>query len=41
MKMEHVLRAPRDGFVKSVNGKAGGNVKKGVVVVSFEELVQE
>lgn len=38
MKMEHVLKAPRNGRVKSVGGTAGSNVAKGVAVVIFEEL---
>lgn len=37
MKMEHVLKAPRNGTVKSVAGKAGTNVAKGAAVVTFEE----
>lgn len=35
MKMEHVLKAPRDGVVKSVAGAAGSNVAKGAAVVTF------
>lgn len=35
MKMEHVLKAPRDGVVKSVSGAAGSNVAKGAAVVTF------
>lgn len=38
MKMEHVLKAPRDGVVASVFGAAGGNVAKGAAVVTFEEV---
>lgn len=42
MKMEHVLKAPRDGVVKSVAGVAGTNVAKGAAVVTFvEETVVE
>jgi 3-methylcrotonyl-CoA carboxylase alpha subunit len=37
MKMEHVLKAPRDGVVKAVGGVAGQNVAKGAAVVKFEE----
>uniref|UniRef100_A0A336K5K3 CSON001039 protein n=1 Tax=Culicoides sonorensis TaxID=179676 RepID=A0A336K5K3_CULSO len=37
MKMEHVLKAPKDGIVKSVAGEAGINVAKNQVVVSFEQ----
>lgn len=35
MKMEHVLKAPRDGIVESVAGEAGSNVAKGAAVVTF------
>lgn len=35
--MEHVLKAPRDGVVKSVGGVAGSNMKKGAAVVTFED----
>lgn len=38
MKMEHVLKASRDGVVKSVGGKAGDNVAKGKAIVVFEEV---
>jgi len=37
MKMEHVLKAPRDGLVKSVVGEVGINVAKNAAVVTFEE----
>lgn len=37
MKMEHVLKATRDGVVKSVGGKAGDNVAKGAAIVTFED----
>lgn len=37
MKMEYVIKAPRDAVVKSVNGQLGKNVKKGEVIVSFVE----
>lgn len=36
MKMEYVLKAPKDGIVKSVNTKLGQSVKKGEVIVAFE-----
>lgn len=36
MKMEHVLKAPRNGVVKSVGGKVGDNLAKGAAVVTFE-----
>lgn len=35
MKMEYVLKAPRDGIVKSVSTKLGQNVAKGEVIVKF------
>lgn len=35
--MEHVLKAPRDGKVKSVAGVAGINVAKNQAIVTFEE----
>ena len=38
MKMEHVLKAPRDGVVKSVGGVVGGNVGKGAAIVIFQDL---
>lgn len=41
MKMEHVLKAPRDGVVKSIGGKPGDNVAKGAAIVIFEELVND
>lgn len=41
MKMEHVLKAPRDGIVKSVAGNAGINVAKNQAVVTFEEEPKE
>lgn len=37
MKMEYVLKAPKDGVVKSVNTKLGQSVSKGEVIVAFEE----
>lgn len=37
MKMEYVLKAPKDGVVKSVSGKLGESVIKGEVIVAFEE----
>lgn len=37
MKMEHVLKAPRDGIVERVAGEAGTNVAKGAAVVTFVE----
>lgn len=41
MKMEHVLKAPRNGVVKSVGGKVGDNLAKGAAVVTFEVEVEE
>lgn len=40
MKMEHVLKAPRDGVVESVSGGAGSNVAKGEAVVTFVEVAE-
>jgi 3-methylcrotonyl-CoA carboxylase alpha subunit len=37
MKMEHVLKAAKDGVVKSVGGQPGDNVAKGAVIVNFEK----
>lgn len=37
MKMEYVLKAPKDGVVKSVSSKLGQSVTKGEVIVAFEE----
>lgn len=36
MKMEHVLKAPRDGVVKST-GAVGTNVAKNAAIVTFED----
>lgn len=36
MKMEHVLKAPKDGVVDKVNAQVGDSVAKGAVIVSFE-----
>lgn len=41
MKMEHVLKAPKDAVVKSVGGQAGDNMAKGAVIVTFEEEAGE
>lgn len=41
MKMEHVLKAPRDGVVKSVGGQPGDNMAKGAAIVTFEEEQEE
>jgi biotin carboxyl carrier protein len=37
MKMEHLIRAPRDGRVRSVEAKAGEMVNGGVPLVEMEE----
>lgn len=37
MKMEYVLKAPRDGIVKSINATVGKFVAKGEIVVAFEK----
>lgn len=37
MKMEYVLKASKDGIVKSVNSKLGQSVTKGEVIVAFEQ----
>lgn len=37
MKMEHVLKAPRDAVVKTVGGQPGDNMAKGSAIVTFEE----
>lgn len=36
MKMEHVLKAAKDGVVKAVPNAEGENVRKGAVLVAFE-----
>ncbi|XP_055918978.1 methylcrotonoyl-CoA carboxylase subunit alpha, mitochondrial [Eupeodes corollae] len=36
MKMEHVLKAPRDGVVKSVSAKQGDNVLKGKPIIKLD-----
>ncbi|ALC45447.1 CG2118 [Drosophila busckii] len=35
MKMEHILKAPKDATIKSVGGAEGDNVAKGAAVVTF------
>lgn len=37
MKMEYVIKAPRDAIVKSVSAQLGKNVAKSEVIVSFVE----
>lgn len=39
MKMEYVLKAPRDGTVERVSTKLGQNVAKGEVIVKFEDEI--
>ncbi|GAA4835132.1 acetyl-CoA carboxylase biotin carboxyl carrier protein subunit [Algivirga pacifica] len=36
MKMENVIKSPRDGVIKKLNRKAGENVEKNTVLVSFQ-----
>jgi biotin carboxyl carrier protein len=36
MKMENVLRAPRDGFIDKVNLTVGEAVDKGAILVTYE-----
>lgn len=36
--MEHVLKAPKDGVVKSVGAASGANVAKGAKIVVFEDV---
>lgn len=38
MKMEHSLKAPRDGVVKAVGASVGEQVAEGVMVVELEEV---
>ena len=37
MKMEHLIRAPRDGKVKSVSAQVGAMVQSGAVLAELEE----
>lgn len=37
MKMEHVLKAPREGTIKFINPNLGKNISKGEAVVVFED----
>lgn len=41
MKMEYVLKAPRDGVVKGVNADVGQSVAKGAVIIEFERKEEE
>jgi 3-methylcrotonyl-CoA carboxylase alpha subunit len=36
MKMENVLRAPRDGKIERVDAQVGEAVEKGAVLVAYE-----
>ncbi|KAH8232657.1 hypothetical protein KR032_011338, partial [Drosophila birchii] len=35
MKMEHILKAPKDAVIKSIGGAEGDNVAKGAAVITF------
>lgn len=37
MKMEHILKAPKDAVIKSIGGAEGSNVAKGSAVITFED----
>lgn len=37
MKMEHILKAPKDAVIKSIGGAEGSNVAKGAAIITFEE----
>ena len=37
MKMEHTLRAPRDGVIASVSAAIGDQVDEGALLVTLEE----
>jgi 3-methylcrotonyl-CoA carboxylase alpha subunit len=37
MKMEHAIKAPHDGVVKSFRFKQGDQVKDGDLLIEFEE----
>ncbi|WP_244272033.1 biotin/lipoyl-containing protein [Pseudovibrio denitrificans] len=37
MKMEHSLKAPRDGVVAEVMANAGDQVEEGVILLTLEE----
>ncbi|XP_075145922.1 methylcrotonoyl-CoA carboxylase 1 [Haematobia irritans] len=41
MKMEHILKAPRDAVIKSIGGAEGSNVAKGAAVITFEEEAEK
>jgi len=36
MKMEHILRAPRDGIIEEVEAALGDQVKAGQMLVALE-----
>lgn len=35
MKMEHILKAPKDATIKSIGGAVGDNIAKGAAVITF------
>lgn len=37
MKMEHILKAPKDATIKSIGGAEGDNVAKGAAVITFAD----
>lgn len=39
MKMEHILRAPRDGVIATVGATAGSQVEAGALLIALEEEV--
>ncbi|MGV6849900.1 MAG: acetyl-CoA carboxylase biotin carboxyl carrier protein subunit, partial [Marinibacterium sp.] len=41
MKMEHVLRAVRDGVVAAIGVRAGDQVDAGAVLIRFEDRQEE
>ncbi|XP_073837377.1 methylcrotonoyl-CoA carboxylase 1 [Musca autumnalis] len=41
MKMEHILKAPKDAVIKSIGGAEGSNVAKGAAVITFEEEAEQ
>lgn len=38
MKMEHVLRAPRDGTIGAIHGAAGDQVQAGIALITLDEI---
>ncbi|XP_068152268.1 LOW QUALITY PROTEIN: methylcrotonoyl-CoA carboxylase subunit alpha, mitochondrial [Drosophila tropicalis] len=41
MKMEHILKAPKDATIKSIGGAEGDNIAKGAPVVTFVDVEAE